>query len=134
MGSKAAQTAKLPGPPAQTEIAYLAGLLERGGFVADPAGLKLTAGLQRRGWLVMRFGGSTTGRCWWLTQQASLLYLLPRIAVYLIERRGECVALEALVAHCANRRSYHGDPQWRARRETLRSAVRAARGAGARRG
>lgn len=125
MGSRASTQAALPGLPQQTELAYLAGLLDRsGGIVRDPAGLKLVVSEKLRSWLLVRFGGfETAAGAWWLTQQATLLYLLPQVRRYAVPRGPQLEALEALVAHSANRERYHGDDEWRQRRDQLREAV-----------
>lgn len=131
MGSRASTKPALPGPPQQVEIAYLAGLIDRGGgFTAsrpNAVGLKLVCSRPLRQWLVMRFGGSDTARSWWLTRQANLLFLLPRVLPYLVVRTDECKAMIALLEHTAERGSYHGDAAWRQRRDDLMGAVRAAR-------
>jgi len=131
MGSRASSSATLPGLPEQVEIAYLAGLIDRGGgFTAsrpNAVGLKIVCTRPLRHWLVLRFGGSDTTRVWWLTRQADLLFLLPRVLPYLVVRTDECKAMIALLEHVSARASYNGDAEWRQRREDLMGAVRAAR-------
>lgn len=131
MGSRAAVAPTLPGPPEQVEVAYLAGLIDRGGgFTAstpNTVGLKLVCRRPLRHWLVLRFGGSDTTRAWWLTRQANLLFLLPRVEPYLVVRADECRAMIALLEHVSSRSTYNGDDDWRQRRDELMAAVRAAR-------
>lgn len=115
--------------PSQADFAYLAGLLDRGGFMAARSiGLKLVVPFPLGGWLRLRFGGRVNGNVWWQTRQADLLILLPRIEPHLKVRARECRALAVLVGHNAHRLDYHGSDGWRARREALRGAVAAARG------
>lgn len=129
MGSRASSSPAIPGPPEQVEIAYLAGLIDRGGgFTAsrpNAVGLKIVCTPALRDWLGMRFGGSGT-RAWWLTRQANLLFLLPRVLPYLVVRADECRAMIALLEHVSDRGGDR-DEAWRQRRDDLMGAVRAAR-------
>jgi hypothetical protein len=124
MGSKAAPQVGLPGPPVQSELAYLAGLLDRGGMVASRSiGLKIEGPPPLLAWLRSCFGGSISSGTWWLTRQADLLFILPRVEPHLRVKKLRCRTLCRLVAHCHNRASYHGDPEWRAERDRLRQLV-----------
>lgn len=137
MGSRASTRASLPGPPEQTEIAYLAGLVDRGGgFVVSErvVGLKVVAAPALRNWLVLRFGGHDSTRAWTLTRQANVAFLLPRLLPYLVARADECKAMMELVSHCQARGGYHGTDEWRRRRDDLIAAVRVARDAARRPG
>lgn len=127
MGSTAARTSHLPGLAQQVELAYLAGLLDRaGGFNAakpNTIGLRLTVDDELGEWLLLRFGGTLSGRTWWLTRQADLAVVLAGVEPFLVARRARCAALRALVAHLRARTSYHGTPEWRERRSQLMRAV-----------
>lgn len=130
MPTRASVTPSIPGPPEQVEIAYLAGLIDRGGgFTAsrpNAVGLKIVCQRPLRHWLAMRFGGSDTVRAWWLTRQSNLLFLLPRVLPYLVVRSDECRAMIALLEHVSAREAERDDA-WRQRRDDLMGAVRAAR-------
>jgi hypothetical protein len=130
MGSKAASHVRLPGVPQHSDFAYLAALLDRGGFCAraksSTVGLKVVAPPKVRNWLVMRFGGQDTTRAWWLTRQADVRYVLTRVRPYLVVRGRAAGAMIELIDHLASRESYHGDPEWRRERDRLKGAVRAA--------
>lgn len=127
MGSRASRRAKLPGLPQQTDLAYLAGLVDRGGgFVTRPPGLKIRAAPALRSRLLQRFGGTehSASGTWTLSQTATLTYLLPALSPFVIARQLELEAMIQLLAHHTSRPNYHGDEEWRERREQLRAAVR----------
>lgn len=129
MASRGSPTTVLPGPPQQTELAYLAGLVDRaGGFMAsrpNAIGLKIVCGPTLRNWLVMRFGGHDSSRAWTVTRQADLGFLLPRLLPYLVTRSAECSAMIALVGHVSSRPTYRPDQDWKTERTRLMDAVRA---------
>lgn len=129
MGSRASTQHSLPGPPQQVELAYLAGLVDRsGGFTAsrpNTIGLKVTCSPALRRWLLMRFGGFDTSRCWWLTRRADLAYVITHMRPFLVVRGGQAEAMSTLLDHLNGRDDYHGSPEWRRKRVELMSAVRA---------
>lgn len=132
MGSKASKTTVLPGHPQQVELAFLAGLLERGGFIAprsNMVGLKVTGSERLVEWLVIRFGGRAHGRTWWCLRQADVLLVLGMVRPYLVTGIATCDAMRCLLEHAGARDAYHGDDQWREERDRLLRAVAAARSA-----
>lgn len=129
VGSKAAPNVKLPGPPQQTELAYLAALVDRSGTFCASANsstvaIKVTAPPALRLWLMVRFGGIDGPRSWQLSRQADLRYVATGIAPYLVVKRGAGTAFLDLLAHLATRESYHGTADWRAERDRLKGEVR----------
>lgn len=126
MGSKASRTASLPGPPQQTELAFLAGLLERGGFIAtrpNMVGIKITGSEALVDWLAVRFGGRASGRTWWLLRQADVLFVAQQVRPYLVTAISTCEAMCGLLEHTRARELYHGDDEWRTERDRLLRAV-----------
>lgn len=126
MSSKASQSPVIPGLPTQAELAYLAGLLDRGGGFTE-SGLKIVGPPALRHWLSARFGGTESGGAWLLRRQADLLFLVPRVRPYLTTRIAESEALHLVLLNLRDRGSYDGDAPWREERARLRGAVRAAR-------
>lgn len=121
----------LPGLPSQTDLAYLAGLIDGCGTFAcaeksSTIGLKISAPPRLRNWLVLRFGGYDTARAWWLTRQADLRYVVTGVAPYLVRKRAPAQTFLVLLGHLATRESYHGTAEWRAERERLKAACRRA--------
>lgn len=134
VGTRASKTTSLPGPPQQVELAFLGGLLERGGFVAarpNLIGLKIVGDPRLVDWLAVRFGGRASGRTWWCLRQADVVFVLGHVRPYLVTAIGTCDAMRRLLEHIQGRASYHGDDEWRDERERLLRAVRAARAAAA---
>lgn len=130
MGTRASRTTALPGSPQQVELAFLAGLLERGGFVAarpNMIGLKITGSEALVEWLATRFGGRASGRTWWLLRQADVLFVTRHVEPYLVSSVATCRAVRRLLEHSQARSSYHGDDEWRAERDRLLRAVDRAR-------
>lgn len=137
MGSRAPQTHAIPGPPSGVELAYLAGLFDRaGGLTLNPLGLKLRVADLQGLWLERRFGGHWrcdpfappgTPEHWWLSTQTELLDTLMRLHPYVLGRVGELEAMILLLQHVRDRRSYHGDDEWRQTRSDLMDALRHAR-------
>lgn len=126
----------MPGVPPTSSFAWLAGVIDRGGgFTVDPLGLKISGSMGLTGELYITFGGRlynaddlSAGRStWWQTRHADLGIILPRVHGHLNVRAAECEAIRDLLAHHDRRTTYHGDARWRARRDTLRAAVAAAR-------
>jgi hypothetical protein len=129
MGSQAAPQPRLPGLPARTDFAYLAALLDRGGLTAAHSiGIKIVGDEPLTAWLRSRFGGRCTGRTWWLTRQADLLVVIVNVVPHMKVRREQAQAMGELLHHARARARYHGDAEWRAERERLRSAVSASGG------
>lgn len=136
MGSRSPATPVVPGPPSREELAYLAGLFDRGGgLTLDPPGLKIACHPFLAGWLLSRFGGHFyPGRgdgprfprgYWWLCRQAEMLDTCHRLETHVIERRAEFAAMRHLLEHLADPdRPYHGGGEWALRRDQLKELVR----------
>lgn len=132
MASRAGRGAKLPGPPQQTDLAYLAALLDRGALLCardNSLGLRVTGSVPLRHWLSSRFGGWTSGRTWHQTHQSTVRYLLMAVRPYVVVRSHELEAMMVLLDHLANRGDYRGDVEWQAERTRLIGRVGAARAA-----
>lgn len=119
----------LPGPPQQTELAYLAALIDRSGTFCASAnsgtvGIKITAPPALRNWLVMRFGGADSSRAWTLSRQADVRYVATGVLPYLVVKRRAGAAFLLLLEHMATREHYHGTAEWRAERDRLKADVR----------
>lgn len=136
MSSRASKSPRIPGLPTQAELAYLAGLLDRGGgFTASQPGsigLKIVGDEVLRHWLLARFGGSESAGAWVLRRQADLDFLLPRLLPYLTTRVAECDALRRLVDYLIHRDSYTPGAGWHDDCRRLMRAVADARTTGER--
>lgn len=85
------------GPPSLVEVAYLAGILERGGL--SPAGIKVRCHQPTGQWLIDRFGGTwydtASKGTWWLRSRDEVSDTLQRVAPFMIDRREQAEALLA---------------------------------------
>lgn len=120
-------------PPSETDLAYLAGILDGEGCFKVGSGSSRIAGLDVRmcdagtvEWLKATFGGityterSSTNRTvygWRLHRQADLLYVLPRVAPYLQIKAPQAWAMLRVVE------TLRAQPRYKARARTQEERV-----------
>jgi hypothetical protein len=138
------------GEPTQTDLAYLAGLIDGEGHVSihpKKAIVLCMTDIPLLDWCHAKFSGTMSGnwineknasarprKMWHLSRIADLAYVLPLLDPYLVLKRAECDALRRLALHSLSPDGFatggsrgHGRTQeWRDRRDAIVAEGRAA--------